>query len=336
MHVQFIKSQKIWELHDHHLINSILEDIWTSRNSSTVQKYCYALRKMIGYFILKDTAISLPLTSIIVAQYITHLRHLDSTKGSIDCISASCKWINSFIPGVNRSNDSLNDDFLHRVINSAQRALSKPKMRKKPMTGEILKDILDYLKPSDLKSYRNALVPCLAYTLLLRYDELSHINCSHISETSEYYRFYIPSAKNDQLRGGRETFLPKTVGKYSVSKLLENYLSMAKLGIGMNHFLLCQIRHDSFRKDSNVLNVILSYTSCREIVKTAISAIGLDPGSYAMHSARSGGATDLAAHATLHKLQQAGRWNDPRSVGHYVETPIERRLHLAKALSLDD
>ena len=291
---------------------------------------------MIGYFILNDKVLSLPLTSIIVAQYVTHLRHSDCSKGSIDCISASCKWINSFIPGVNRANDSLNDDFLHRVINSAQRALSKPKSRKKPLTGDIFKDILLYLKPCDLKSCRDTLVPCLAYTLLLRYDELSHINCSHISETPDYYLFRIPSAKNDQLRGGRETFLPKTEGRFSVSNLFEKYLSMAKLGIGMNHFLLCQIRYDSVRKESNVLNGILSYSSCRDIIKTAISAIGLDPSSYAMHSARSGGATDLAAHATPHELQQAGRWNDPRSIGHYVEIPIQRRLHLAKALRLDD
>ena len=110
----------------------------------------------------------------------------------------------------------------------------------------------------------------------------------------------------------------------------------ANLGLDKNHFLLFQIRYDSVSKKNTVLNAILSYSSCREIVKTAISAIGLHSGSYAMHSARSGGATDLAVHATTHEMQLTGRWNDPRSIGHYVETPIQRRLHLAKALSLDD
>ena len=142
MNIQFIQSQKLWASHDPHLINSILEDIWTARSSSTVQKYCYSLRRMIGYFTLKDISLSLPLTSIIIARYVIHLRHSGGLKSSIDCISLACKWLNSFIPGINRSTDSLNDDFLHRVINSAQRALSKPKIRKKPLTGDILKDIL--------------------------------------------------------------------------------------------------------------------------------------------------------------------------------------------------
>ena len=138
------------------------------------------------------------------------------------------------------------------------------------------------------------------------------------------------------MRGGREVYLPKSKGKFSISVLFETYLSMAKIRPGMNHFLICQIRYDPLTGRNSVINSILSYSSCRDIIKSAISAIGLDPSLYAMHSARSGGASDLAIHATAHELQLSGRWNDPRSIGHYVETSKERRLHLARTLNLND
>ena len=44
---------------------------------------------------------------------------------------------------------------------------------------------------------RDNLVPCLASALLLRHDEISHINCSHITLSDEGLKFFIPSLKTD-------------------------------------------------------------------------------------------------------------------------------------------
>ena len=48
-----------------------------------------------------------------------------------------------------------------------------------------------------LHQMRDNLVPCLASALLLRHDEISHINCSHITLSDEGLKFFIPFLKTD-------------------------------------------------------------------------------------------------------------------------------------------
>ena len=283
-----------------------------------------------------DKDLVLPLKSLDVAQYVIFLKQTSSSKSAIDCISAASKWLNSFIPGINKMNDSLNDEFLHKVINSAQRALAKPKNRKKPLTGDLVKDIILNSKLDNLKSLRDTLVPALSYSLLMRYDELSHINCLHISEFENHYQFNIPSSKNDQLRGGRIVYLYKTTEATSVAQILKKYLNLSGLSLSTDHFLICAIRFDPLTKSNVLMNKPISYTCCREIIKEAIKNIGLDASAFSTHSARAGGATDLAPHVSQRELQISGRWNDPRSLGNYVETPLERRLEMSRLLAIKD
>ena len=240
-----------------------------------------------------------------------------------------------FFPGINKFNDALNDEFLQRVIASAQRTLSRPKVRKAPLTGDIVKDILKACDHQSLKSIRDTLIPALCYSLLLRYNELSNLSCAHISAESDHYKFFIPIAKNDQLRSGRSLFLSKSTDRDSVSRLLDLYLKKANLSLGSNHFLICPLRLDSASGQSVAIDRPISYTVCREIIKNSVTELGLDPSLYSTHSARAGGATDLAPHTTQLELQTAGRWNDPRSFNHYVEIPLERRLTMSRLLSLD-
>ena len=332
---KFIREQSVWENYESSLIDNIIEAIWTARASSTVQKYCYSLRKLIGFFHLHDWKIEIPFKSLIIAQYITFLMNSGGSKSAITTVNTAAKWLNAFFPGINKINDSLNDEFLQRVICSAQRSLSRPKIRKNPLTGDLIRDIVKMCDKTDLKSLRDTLVPSLCYTLLLRYSELSHLSCAHIHNATDHYHFNIPIAKNDQLRSGRSLFLSKTSDSESISKLLEIYMSKANLRLGSNHFLICPLRFDSVTKINKVLNTPLSYTICREIIKNSVDKLGLDSSLYATHSARAGGATDLAPHATQLELQTAGRWNDPRSIGHYVEIPLDRRLELSRCLSSD-
>ena len=88
--------------------------------------------------------------------------------------------------------------------------MAKPKNRKAPLTGDIMKDMIKTCDTNDLKSLRDILVPALSYSLLLRYNNLSHITCGHITEATDHYKIVIPMAKNDQLRSGRILILSKS------------------------------------------------------------------------------------------------------------------------------
>jgi hypothetical protein len=56
-------------------VHLMLEDIWSARQSSTVQKYCYAIRKFFSFCCLMDLEVVLPLDLFVVARYLAHLRH---------------------------------------------------------------------------------------------------------------------------------------------------------------------------------------------------------------------------------------------------------------------
>ena len=77
---------------------------------------------------------------------------------------------------------SLNSDFCRNIIESAKRQRSQPIMKKKPITTEIIKNILDvYNKEySNLKDLRIAALCSLAFAGFLRYDDLCNIVPKHI------------------------------------------------------------------------------------------------------------------------------------------------------------
>ena len=80
------------------------------------------------------------------------------------------------------------------------------------------------------------------------------------------------------------------------------------------------------------VNKILAYSSFRDIVKSSVEKIGLDPKQYGTHSLRAGGATDLAPHVSEHDLLVSGRWADTRSIRSYVELKDCERFRLNKIL----
>ena len=103
----------------------------------------------------------------------------------------------------------------------------------------------------------------------------------------------------------------------------------------MNRFLFGPI---SFNKDTKIYEIEnrkLSYDAFNRITKDAVASLGLDPNDFGTHSARSGGASILAPHVSEFELMLSGRWNDPRSIGSYVETPSVRRYEINDLLDIN-
>lgn len=317
-------------------ISNIIWSIWDARKASTVEKYCQAVRKFLSFCKSNNFLITLPLDSLHVANYLSYISESSKTMNAVSNVFAALKWLHSFVPGLNAGNDPLNDTFLSRIAEGQKRNLAKMKSRKKPLTNNLIGQILNiYLKKTNpsLIQMRNTLIPCLAYSLLLRHDELSHINCAHISETIHGFEFYIPSSKTDIYRKGKTVFLSSE--NTDICRLLQNYLSKANLKIGDNHFLFSPIECDKFSKKDVVKNTKLSYQSYRGIIKNSAKELGLNPDDFGTHSCRAGGATDLAPQISQFELLLSGRWTDSRSIGSYVETPNERRYEINSYLNLN-
>ena len=107
-------------------------------------------------------------------------------------------------------NDPLNDNFINRISEGQKRNLIKQKIRKKPLTFDLIKQIfinLSKIKDPSLIQMRDTLILGLAYALLLRHDEIAHLSCSHINHSINGFCFHIPSSKTDIYRQGKNVFL---------------------------------------------------------------------------------------------------------------------------------
>lgn len=330
MFSQFIKSQDFWSSKNQSIVDAIVESIWNGREGSTVNKYCLSLRKFIVFLKENSYSTSLPFTSLLVAEYLTKLKLGGSTKGAIDSSLAALKWVHSFVPGINKLNNPMMDEFLSKINSGVKRDLGKPRNQKEPLSGIMVNKIISKSDLDNLVDLRNCLLISFAYNLLLRHDEFSHVTLAHITESQEGFKILIPKSKTDKFRNGKHVFLAKNSDPHSTSALLGRYLSKTELKLGLNHFLFCPLKKT--RNSWSVSNSTLSYSTFRDIIKSCIVRIGLNPVNFSTHSCRAGGATDLAPHVTEHELLTSGRWADSRSIRSYVDLKDSERFEISKIL----
>ena len=313
----------------------IVKSVWDSRKPSTLQKHCLSVRKFFNYCKVRSVKVILPLTSLTVAQYLEHVKSSSSSLSAVSDALISLKWLHYFVPGINDSNNPLNDNVLSRIVESSKRTNVNVKKRKRPLTSEIVIKIVKNLpvNPTVLE-LRDALIPILAFALLLRHDEISHLSCAHFTVIDGGLKVFIPSSKTDTYRQGKYVFLSK---ENSVAyNLFFQYISSSGLSIGQNHFLFCPLASKkSDARGFSLINEKLGYDSFNKIVKNAVSQLGFDPNEFGTHSARSGGASTLAPLISQYELMLSGRWSDPRSIGSYVETPDSTRLKINEKLDLN-
>ena len=306
-----------------------INDIWCSLQPNTVEKYCYSLRNFYQFSLLERGEIILPVELLEASRFLISLRERNYSKFTIKLGLVSIKWANSFFPGAPK----LDDPFLSRIVLSAKKNCVSTKRQKEPLSKEMLRKILDLSPNPSLLEVRDALLPAISYTLLLRNDELRHLNCKNISLKPAGFEFRIDSSKTDVFRRGKTLYMAHHDGELSVSKLLQKYLRMARLEMGSNNFLFGEIKSDN-EGDYVDGKTQIPYQRCLSIFRRHIESQGADPSKFGTHSARSGGATSLATEVSSFELMVSGRWADPRSIRNYVLVPEQRRFAISRYLAI--
>ena len=304
-----------------------IQDIWDARQASTIEKYCYSIRNFVQFCQMTKVDVVLPVGISLTAKYLIYIRNEAVSKGTIRIALVSLKWLNSFFP----ESDSLESPFLNKLVESSKRNIPSEKNQKLPFSKDMIKSMMELSTNPSLEELRNALIPSLSYSLVLRNDELIHISCKDLSICSKGLKFEIVSSKTDVYRKGRVLYLAKQAGKYSVYDLLCAYMNKGNLKIGENKFLFGKIvgvaEKSYIKGDSSI-----SYSKCRDVIREKVIKIGLDPNLYGTHSSRSGAATLLAERVTPFELLITGRWADARSLNNYVEIGEERRFQISEKL----
>ncbi len=79
----------------------------------------------------------------------------------------------------------------------------------------------------------------------------------------------------------------------------------------------------------------LSYTTVRDIFRTALSEIGLNVTMYGLHSLRAGGATTCANAGVTDRLwKRHGRWKSDKAKDGYIQDNVRDLLSVSLRLGL--
>ncbi|RMX50518.1 hypothetical protein pdam_00024183, partial [Pocillopora damicornis] len=137
-----ISSSKSWKgspvLSSLHA-NQVLDVMLKSRADATAKSYMRVFKKFLDWCKSKQISFELPFPLGVVSLYLFEVQHLDC--------------------------NPLDSDFCRNIIESAKRQRSQPIVKKKPITTEIVRNILDVhnKEHSNLKDLRIAALCSLAF-----------------------------------------------------------------------------------------------------------------------------------------------------------------------------
>ena len=120
--------------------------------------------------------------------------------------------------------------FVHVTLAGLQRNLAKPKVRKEPVTADMLLALVGSLGVSpSLSDVRLAACLLLSFAAFLRYDEISKLRCCDVTFSTESMSVRIRSSKTDQYRQGDTVLVARTGSPTCPVAMLEQYFRLGGL-----------------------------------------------------------------------------------------------------------
>lgn len=239
---------------------------------------------------------------------------------------------------LNLCDNIFSEPFLKLILEGGERTLSKPVVKKQPITADILKKVVSiYGRDDDLPRLRICCLMLIGYAGFLRFSELSNIKASNLVLRSSHVEIVVEKSKTDVYRQGNTVVIARTNNSTCPVSMLERYMNAAGIEFGSDEFIFRAI---SYRKRSNShvlckLNKPLSYSRARELLLQTLSKLGLDTKCFGLHSLRSGGVS-VAAHNRIPErlLKVHGRWKSDIAKDGYIKENISNRLLVTQNLNI--
>jgi integrase len=213
-----------------------------------------------------------------------------------------------------------------------KRKLAKPKVKKEPVTIDMLSAMVGSLSSSPSLSEIRLLA--ISYAAFLRYDEISSLRCCDITFSSRSMSVRINSSKTDQYRQGDSVLVAWTDSALCPVSMLERYFHIASIVHTSRLPLFRGIVHS---KNGEHLRAAggLSYTRMRELFLKKIAELGFDPKPFGLHSLRAGGATAAANAGVPDRLfKRHGRWRSESAKDGYVKDSLASLWSVSRQLVL--
>ena len=178
-----------------------------SRASSTTKKYLNAFCRWKEWAEPRREVSVYPVQEVHFALYLQHLDETVQSKSAVEEAVNAIGWVHQL-----SGRPSLTESpFVRATLSGLQRKLAKPKIRKEPITTDMLAILVDSLGSAPtLADIRLAAMSLLAFSAFLRYDELAKLRCCDIRFAAQNMSVHITSSKTDQYREGASVLVART------------------------------------------------------------------------------------------------------------------------------
>ena len=181
------------------------------------------------------------------------------------------KWLHTFL----LMNNPLKNELCWNFMESAKRSKCKPITKKKPLSVDMIKEIIDrYAGPDcNLKELRIAAICSLGFAGFLRFDEVSNMSVKHLEFHENYMSIFIPPSKTDVYREGNIVYINPINNKYCPVDLTMRFVSIAGTDLKSDLPLFHRV---IFHKEANSYSLGksgLSYTRCLEMLKNCLEEL---------------------------------------------------------------
>ena len=188
-----------------------------SKSKNRVNKYCSSFRRF-RFWCLSHDLSSLPASATTIAIYLAYLIQSEIFISVFYSADYSIKWEHE----LNLYNSVYSYTFLNLILEGGVRILSKPTVKKEPITSDIIKAVLRKFKPDKLPNLRMCCLMLLGYTGVLRYNEFVHIKANNLQLFSSHVEVVIESSKTDIYRQRNTIVIARTNNEFSPVAILEN------------------------------------------------------------------------------------------------------------------
>ena len=315
------------------LAQNMEKTVIAARAPSTVSFYSRSLNKWKEFADKYNFARYFPAEPGQVALFLQYMLESTKSHNSVQTALHALKWAHD-LAGLDSPTENAT---VKLVAEGSKRIIGLKKVnRKEPLSTQDLNKLIANADLTNLLVLRNVCMYSLAFSALLRFDDLVRIRRCDLDFQEGYLKITISKSKNDQLREGNEVLIHEDLSPHSAFQLLQSYLSGASISQNCNKFIFRPMsQHKSTHRLIND-NRHISYTTFREQLKLDLSRILPNVSQFSTHSLRAGGATAAAnAGVSDRIIQRHGRWKSSSSKNMYIKDDISKQLEISKIIQGD-
>ena len=309
------------------LAASLQATVLSNRAPSTTSKYLYAFARWKSWAQAHAEIVVFPIRETDFALYLQYVGDTTASKSAVEEAVNAIGWVQQ-LAGYSPVADS---HFVRLVLDGLQRQLAKPKVRKEPVSRDMIEALVNSLgdRPT-LTDVRLVAACLLAFSAFLRYDELAKLRCCDVNFSATHMSVHITSSKTDQYRQGDSVVVTR-IGSPTcpVSMLERYYFTMAALSkqskLRLFRGIVVSKNGEKLRSQGS-----LSYTRLRELFLNKLSELGFDAKQFGLHSLRSGGATTAAQAGLPDRLfKRHGHWRSESAKDDYVKDTMSALMSVS-------